>query len=116
MRALVVFHDHGCHVLSRFLKSGFRHVFAAVLAGDFWISIDSRAGVPVVEVIAPRGFDLAKFYRDQGFAVVETSQCTVPPRAPLLIANCVGCVKALLCIRARAITPYGLYKHLRANP
>ena len=114
MDALVVFHGHGCHVLSRFLKPGFSHVYVAVRDGDYWISIDMRAGIPVIEAVAPGGFDLAVFYREQGFTVVETRQRTTVPRLPFAIANCVGFSKALLCIRAPfAVTPYGLYKHLR---
>ena len=114
--ALVVFHGHGCHVLSRFLKPGFSHVFVAVRDGDYWISIDMRAGVPAIEVVAPGGFDLAAFYRDEGFTVIETSQRRKAPRAPFAIANCVGHVKAILCIRSFAITPWRLYKHLRRTP
>lgn len=116
MDALVVFHGHGCHVVSRLLKTGFSHVFVAVRAGEYWISIDMRAGVPVIEAVAPGGYDLAAFYRDQGFIVIETSQRDKPLRGPFAVANCVGNVKAILSLRSSAITPYGLYRHLRRNP
>lgn len=116
MKILVVFHAHGCHVLSRFLKPGFSHVFVAVRDGDYWVSLDMRAGVPAVEVAAPGDFDLATFYRAEGFTVIETWQREDPPRGPFAIANCVGHAKAILCIRSFAITPYSLYKHLRRHP
>ncbi len=116
MKALVVFHDHGCHVLDPLLRQGFRHVFCAVESGDSWISIDSRAGVMVVKVVAPSGYDLATFYRGEGFTVVETTQRAVPTRAPFAMANCVGCVKAVLSICSFAVTPWRLYKFLRRHP
>ena len=116
MRAIVCFHDHGCHILSRLLKPGFKHVFVAVHNGNYWIMIDGRAGVPVVEVVAPDDFDLAGFYRDEGFTVIETQQRALPPRGPFAIANCVGLAKAILSIRSTAITPYALYRYLRTHP
>ena len=40
---LVVFHDHGCHILDPLLEKGFRHCFAAVQTGDYWVTIDGKA-------------------------------------------------------------------------
>ncbi len=116
MKALVVFHGHGCHVLSRFLKPGFSHVFVALRNGDYWILFDTQAGVPIIEVVAPADYDLTAFYRRQGFTVIETEQRMTVPRGPFAIANCVGQVKSILCIRSAAITPYALYKHMRKKP
>lgn len=115
LKALAVFHGHGDHALSGLLKRGYRHVFAAVQAGDYWVSIDGRMGVPVIEVVAPGDFDLAQFYREEGFTVIETRQQDVPPRSPFAIANCVGMVKAVLCIQSPAVTPWQLFKYLRKN-
>ena len=113
MRALVVFHDKGIGFLSRFLKPGFRHCFVAIRNGNYWIMVDGLNGVPSIEVVAPADFDLATYCRDKGFTVVETKQRGTVPRSPFSVANCVGLVKAVLCIRSMVITPYGLYKHLR---
>ena len=113
MKALAVFHDHGCHILDPLLKRGFRHCFCALETEDCWISIESRAGVMVLEAVAPAGYDLATFYRAEGFSVIETTQRTTPLRAPLVVANCVGFVKSVLGIRSAALTPWQLYKHLR---
>jgi hypothetical protein len=111
--ALVVFHDHGCHPLDRFLKQGFRHVFCAVAQGDYWIVIDSMAGRPVVKVVAGTTFDLAAFYRNEGMTVVET-EGGPGIRAPFAFSNCVGMVKAVLGIRAPfRVTPYQLFRFLR---
>ena len=113
MDAIICFHDHGTGFLSRFLKPGFRHCFVAVRNGNYWIVIDGRY-VPPAEVVAPADFDLAGFCRDKGFRVIETEQRATARRAPFVTANCVGCAKALLRLRAPfALTPYGLYKHLR---
>lgn len=116
MKALVVFHNHGCHILDPLLKPGFRHVFCALESGDCWIMIDSRVGVMVIEAVAPAGYDLATFYRAEGFTVIETNQRSKPLLAPLVASNCVGCVKTVLGIRCAAVTPWRLYKHLRREP
>ena len=113
MDALAVFHDHGVHILAPWLKPGFKHVFVALRDGDYWVRLDAQAGVPTVEVVAPGDYDLAKFYRDQGFTVVETEQGKVVPRSPFAIANCVGLSKAVLSVRSGALTPWHLYKHLK---
>lgn len=114
VKALVVFHDEGSerHPISRFLKAGFRHCFAVLQAGDYWVALDGEAGVPSIRVVTGADFDLAKLYRDAGLTVVETDQRQRPLRAPFVIYNCVGLVKAALCIRSTAITPFSLYRHL----
>ena len=114
MRALVVFHDKGCHRLDFLLQPRFRHVFCAVAVDGFWLVIDGKAGVPEFQVAASQQVDLALFYRKQGFVVVETETGDRPLRAPLVVNNCVGVVKTALSIRAPfAQTPYALYKVLR---
>lgn len=113
VQALVVFHDAGAdHPLSRFLKAGFRHCFVALKLGAYWVTVDGRRGAPVLEVLAPSTFDLATHYRSHGLTVVETEQRKRPIRSPLVFANCVGLVKATLCIRSLALTPFQLYRHL----
>ncbi len=113
LNALAVFHDHGAHILDRFLKPGFRHCFVAVKDGNCWISIDGQVGVPVIEAVAPTDYDLAAFYRDQGYTVAETTRGTASTRLPFINANCVGIVKIILGIRVPAVlTPWRLYKYL----
>jgi hypothetical protein len=115
LRALVGFGESAGHPLARFLKPGFKHCFCALLTDrDLWILVDGLAGVPTVRYLtAVDGFDLAAFWREKGYTVVETEQRTRPLRAPMVHANCVGLVKAMLCIRAPlALTPYRLYLHL----
>lgn len=113
-RALVVFHDHGAHILDRFLKPGFRHCFVDIEDGHCWISIDGRVGVPVIAAVAPAEYDLAAFYREQGFTVVEMERGAAATRLPFINANCVGIVKVILGIRAPLVlSPWQLYKYLR---
>jgi len=109
MRALVVFHGASNHPLAWLLKPGFKHVFTVIQSEYYWTLIDGRAGVPVVEFVAHSDCELAEFYREQGYTVVETYQRDKPLRAPYLTNNCVGLAKAVLCIRSFALTPYQLY-------
>ena len=111
--ALVVFHGHGDHWLSRLLRPGFRHVFCAIDDGRYWIAIDGKMGVPEIKVVAGADYDLESFYLDQGFTVLATTMGRYPPPGPIAIANCVGMVKAVLALSAPlAVTPYGLYRRL----
>lgn len=113
MKALVVFTDSSArHPLSFLLKPGFRHCFVCVVSGNWWLQIDGAEGVPVVKPLTDASFDLAAFWRDQGAMVVETEQGRNPSLWPFVWNNCVGLCKGVLCIRSRAVTPFGLYKHL----
>jgi len=111
-KSLVVFHDHGNHVLDPLLKTGFKHVFCCVNDGDYWISIDGKAGLPDVNVVAKADYDLKSFYENEGFTVVEVDRGK-PVRVPLVLSNCVGSTKAVLGIRGLSVTPYQLYKRLK---
>ena len=118
MRALLVFGDPKegrRHWLAPLLKHGFGHVSAVVLTGDYWVLLDAQRGVPVVQVVCGADFDIAGHYRSEGYTVVETVQRAVPARAPVMQANCVGLVKALLCIRSAAQTPWQLYRHIQRS-
>lgn len=113
-RVLAVFHGHGNHVLAPLLRDGFKHVFCALDDGNVWVRVDMMSGVPEIEAVAPSGFDLAAFYRDEGFTVVETEQGTRPPHGPLAALNCVGLTKIVLAIGApMVLTPWQLFRYLR---
>ena len=113
--ALVVFHNHGNHWLDPILKEGFKHVFCAVVDGDYWIVVDGRNGLPAVEVVAASTEDLKAFYENEGFTVIEVDRGS-PLRSPLILNNCVGMVRAILGIRTSfVLTPYQLFKHLRGR-
>lgn len=115
MNPIAVFHDDGGgHCLAQFLKKGFRHVFCAIPAGDYWIVIDGQAGLPFIKVVAGTEYDLAEFYRGEGYCVVEVTTLRKPPNMPFVLSNCVGVMKVVLSIRAPfVVTPYQLFKYLR---
>ncbi len=113
MKALVVFHDHGCHPLARFLKAGFKHCFVVVAAGPYWVRLDGHGDQPVIDVVCASDFDLAMFYRQEGYTVVKTRQEIQPSLWPFVTANCVGLVSAVLCRRNLLVfTPYRLYRSI----
>lgn len=109
---LVVFHDHGAHLLDPLLKKGFRHCFCVVDDGTYQIAIDGQMGLPHIQVVAGSDFDLKEFYVNEGFTVLEVGEGKAV-RVPLILSNCVGMVKIVLGIQAWwVLTPYRLYKHL----
>ncbi|MHA1566438.1 MAG: hypothetical protein ACTSX7_14085 [Alphaproteobacteria bacterium] len=113
-RALVVFHNNGAGVGRRWLHKRYQHVFVALPDGSHWITIDGRAGQPVFEVVANINYDLAGFYRAQGFDVVETARRRCHFRWPWITATCVGATKRILGLRAPwVVTPYQLLKYLK---
>lgn len=117
MRAVVSFRDYGQHPLNFLLKKGFRHVVVAVLTPHGWVEIDYSVGVPVVKVFDPT-INLEAYYEQLGYICVTTKQNVNKEfkfnlfYGNILIANCVGLVKAILGIDSFAITPYQLYKRL----
>ena len=117
MKALVVFFDPEGARFEWLLKPGFRHVFACINDGTYWTMFDACDARPVVQTIQSADYDLAGYFAAQGYTVVETEQGP-PLRTPMIVANCVGLVKAVLCIRAPlAQTPHQLYRHLaRRSP
>ena len=113
MKALAVFHGHSDHILAPFLKRGFRHCFAAVVSGPYWIRIDAQAGYPDLEAVALADYDLATFYRAEGYAVIETQQRSDGNRGIVTLSNCVGMVKTVLAVNAPLVmTPWQLYRRL----
>ena len=113
MRAIVAFNNKGVHWADRFLHPDYKHCFCSVLVGDYWIMIDSTNEGPEIEVIAPKDFDLAKFYVDEGCSVISLDFDRKSVVYPIMLSNCVGAVKAVLSIRKPLVfTPYQLWRHL----
>ena len=124
MKAIVVFcdvkkDDGKGHPFAWLLKNNFKHCFVSFLTEVGWVEIDYRMGIPLVRCMAPPEFDMNKHYEDNGFITVETKQPRNmrfrfnPFRGNIMVANCVGLIKALLGIKSFAITPYQLYKRLK---
>jgi len=114
MRALVVFFDPEGARWEWALKVGFRHVFCVIDDGEYWIMVDGRDGRPVVEVFGTSDYDMKAFYEGTpGYNVIEIERPDRPLRSPIVTVNCVGLIKAHLCIRAPwAVTPWQLYQYL----
>jgi len=111
LKALAVFLDPENARYKWLLKPGFRHVFACLNDGTYWTMFDPRDGRPVVQTVEAADYDLRGFFEAQGYTVIETEQGE-PIGSLFAVANCVGFVKALLCIRSFAQTPYQLYRYL----
>lgn len=114
MRAIVIFHDQGAGFWPRlFGRPGFRHCFVALNDGRAWTVIDpgSRGTRVFAEVGA--GYDLAGFYRGQGYTVMETVVTPSAAPYPVWFFTCVEAVKRTLGVRGWWLwTPYQLYRRL----
>lgn len=118
MQALVVFHGEGAGFWPRVCgRPGFRHCFVALNNGRAWIELDPRGdGLHVsAEVSAP--FDLAGYYRAQGYVVVAASVAVTRRRYALPWAfTCVETVKRVLGLQGWWLwTPWQLYRHLEKH-
>tara|TARA_R110000822_G_scaffold82279_4_gene194757 strand:+ start:5506 stop:5982 length:477 start_codon:yes stop_codon:yes gene_type:complete len=69
-------------------------------------------GLPVITSVAAKEYDLAAFYRGEGFDVIEVEAGSHVGYGPFMMNNCVGHVKLLIGCRSYALVPNGLYKHL----
>lgn len=114
--AIVVFADHAeCRWL-RPLRRGFRHCFVVLHQAPVWLACEPlKDRIELTVLNLPAGFDLARFYVQQGHRVLVGPHPAPGPRrsaapAPL---TCVSVVKRLLTIRAPWVwTPWQLYTHL----
>jgi hypothetical protein len=114
VKAIVVFSDSDQHPLGWMLRKGYRHCFVCMLENGCWMKLDGKEGVPEITYLTQDGFDLAEHYREQETvtAVVEIDCDRRALFGPFMLRNCVGLVKGYLCLRSRAVTPYGLYRYL----
>lgn len=113
MDALVIFSSGNKHPLAWLLSRERRHVWCAVRKDGYWIIYDWSFGIPVIS-IANGHQDLARFYLDAGYEVIETTVGDEPCHGPWICNNCVGHTMVILGIRAHLIfTPYQLWKHLK---
>jgi hypothetical protein len=119
-RAYVVFGGQADLPWLRLLRPGFRHCFAALADAAGWTVLDPLSGrLVVARLTLPAEFDLPGFYARAGFTVLGP----FPPGAPrwsalppLLPMSCVALCRAVLGAAAPfALTPFGLYRGLRAK-
>jgi hypothetical protein len=113
MDALIIFGDDNDHPLRFLLNKKHRHVWCAVRLDQYWVSYNWHQGNPIINVDQAADFDLASFYREQGFEVIETTVGDEPCHGPWMCNNCVGHTMVICGIRAHHIyTPHQLWKHL----
>ncbi len=112
MKTLIVFHGEGKHPLMWLLKKGFKHTFVCIDDGTFWISIERVRSGSEIKVVCGSDYDLAGFYRDHDFTVVERDY-EGDKTFPMESTNCVGLTKTIAGVRNFSFTPWQLYKRLR---
>lgn len=109
----------GQHILSRFLKPGFRHVYYITKDEHNWLIMDPTSG-SLTCTILPYGPEedvirLFKSYRDVT-AILKIDTIHVPWKTlnynPLRMVNCVNIIKYICGIKSWAWTPYQLFKSL----
>lgn len=113
--ALVVFGGHADLWWLRLLKPGFRHCFVVLAGSGEWVVVDPLSHRTCVVLIpfCPE-FDLAGWYRENGFMVVQTKVFSPDRRvAPIRPYSCVESVKRILGIRAAwVLTPWQLFLYV----
>tara|TARA_R110000744_G_scaffold90678_1_gene176039 strand:- start:927 stop:1415 length:489 start_codon:yes stop_codon:yes gene_type:complete len=77
-----------------------------------WVSYDWHQGLPVIKAEAAADFDLASYYRDQGYEVVKVDRGKDALMRPLVLNNCVGHVKLICAIKSWAMTPHQLHRSI----
>lgn len=114
-KALVVFSGKADLAWLRLLRPGFRHCFVVLGSKGGWISINPMAHHTDITVLpVTTGFDLARWYCDQGLIVIETKPAS-PARKILgwRPYSCVEEVKRIIGINSGLIlTPWQLYRFL----
>jgi hypothetical protein len=119
MDAYILFGKDNEHWLAGVLDRSYRHVWCIIAdhRTHTWVSYNWDQGLPVVRVEAALDFDVASFYTDQGWEVLDMSNVERKGAGGMFVLNnCVGHVKSVLGIRGFSLTPYQLYKRLTAPP
>jgi len=113
-RALVVFHDAPARPWQHLLRRGFRHCFLLLPLGGVWLFVDPRLVVTDLGLLTlPADFDVAAWYRRQGYTAVWAERGRARRRFPWRPYTCVEAVKRVLGLDAPwVLTPWQLYQIL----
>jgi len=114
-KALVVFTNNTDLPWLRILKPGYRHCFAVVQKGDYWVTyeplchrthFDVFSGMETQEIITR--------FQELGLIVVETRIMIPQPKlAPIGPYSCVEAIKRILGVHKRLVfTPWQLFTYL----
>jgi hypothetical protein len=116
MDALIIFGEDNAHPLRFLLHKKHRHVWCAVRLDQYWVSYNWHQGIPLINVDQTADFDLAGFYRQSGYEVIETTVGEKPSHGPWMANNCTGHTMVVCGIRAHHIyTPHQLWRYLRGR-
>lgn len=116
-KAWVVFTNQTDLPWLRVLRPGFRHCFVILHDGRRWLSVDPLAGRMEIQSLDVAGeFDLPRWLEEQGHIAIRAKIHEHRKLMPLMPLTCVEVVKRVLGIKARSvITPWQLYRHIRAQ-
>ena len=113
--ALVVFTNNTDLPWLRLLKPGYRHCFAVVQKGDYWVTYEPLCHRTRFDIFTGLDTDeIISGFRKLGLIVVETRIMIPQPKlAPIGPYSCVEAVKRILGLHKRLIfTPWQLYTYL----
>jgi hypothetical protein len=114
MKAFIVFGSDNEHPFSFLLNRKRRHVWCIMADNDagMWVSYNWHQGVPQVRVEAALDFDIASYYRQDGWDVIPYEYEPEAVATPYVLNNCVGHVKSVLGIGGWSLVPNQLYKYI----
>lgn len=116
-KAWVVFTNQTDLPWLRVLRHGFRHCFVILHDGEKWVSVDPLATHFEIHVQnVPADFDLPAWLEKRGHIALRAKLHQPQKIMPLMPLTCTEVAKRVLGIRSRrVITPWQLYKYLRAE-
>jgi hypothetical protein len=115
MDAYLLFGAENTHPFAWLLNKQHRHVWCIVADHDagMWVSYNWHQGLPIVRVESSFEFDIASYYRDEGWTVFNLDHIErTAVQGPFVLTNCVGHVKSVLGIGGSSLVPNQLFKYI----
>lgn len=115
-RAMVVFGGDADLRWLRVLRPGFRHCFAVLKSGEYWVIYNPLSNGTEVEIWPDEHEETLRAWLAQnGYRVVDDAVRPLRPASlPWAPYTCVEAVKRVLGLRAPGVfTPWQLYRYLR---
>lgn len=116
-RFWIIFCD-GEHLLSSFLKKGFKHCMVLMKDEFNWILFNPATGYSIITIL-PFGADEnvpGMYAKKKDVTVLQIDIAHLNPRINRIprveVITCVSLVRQFLGIRVRGLTPYSFYKNI----